>query len=100
MSNNKMIIRIVRMTFKPEEIESFLLVFEKQKAFIADFEGCSHLELLRDKQRANVFFTYSYWENEEALDNYRASDFFRTIWSSVKLKFDAKPEAWSLEKYG
>lgn len=86
------------MTFKADEIDSFLEIFEKQKTFIADFEGCSHLELLRDKNNSTTFFTYSYWQNETYLDKYRQSDFFRNIWSTVKLKFDDKPMAWSLER--
>lgn len=94
-----MIVRIVRLTFKVEEIPNFLDVFEKQKKFIAGFEGCSHLTLLRDKKQANVFFTYSHWKNEDALERYRESDFFKDIWSGVKLLFDDKPEAWSLEKH-
>lgn len=94
-----MIVRIVRLTFKLEEINTFLEIFEQQKKFIADFDGCSHLTLLRDKQQANVFFTYSHWKDEEALERYRKSDFFVTIWSTVKLLFDDKPQAWSLEKY-
>jgi len=94
-----MIIRIVKMTFKPEEIKSFLLVFEKQKEFIAGFEGCTHLELLNDKNNPNIYFTYSHWKDEYYLELYRESDFFRNIWSGVKLKFASKPEAWSLEKY-
>lgn len=94
-----MIIRIVRLTFKLEEINTFLEIFEQQKKFIADFEGCSHLTLLRDKELANVFFTYSHWKNEEALELYRKSDFFINIWSKVRLLFDDKPQAWTLEKY-
>lgn len=93
-----MIVRIVKMTFKADEIDSFLEIFEKQKTFIANFEGCSHLELLRDKNNSTTFFTYSYWQNETYLDKYRQSDFFRNIWSTVKLKFDDKPMAWSLER--
>lgn len=87
------------MSFKEEEIASFLEVFEKQKIFIASFDGCNHLELLKDKNQHNVFFTYSHWDDEAALERYRESDFFRNIWSGVKLKFDAKPEAWSLVKH-
>lgn len=94
-----MIIRIVKMTFKPEEIPSFLEIFDKQKEFIAGFDGCLHLTLLRDKKQANVFFTYSHWKNEDALESYRKSDFFKNVWSKVKLLFDAKPQAWSTEKY-
>lgn len=93
-----MIVRIVKMTFKADEIDNFLELFEKQKAFIANFEGCSHLELLRDKNNSTTFFTYSYWQDETYLDKYRQSNFFRNIWSTVKLKFDDKPMAWSLER--
>ena len=94
-----MIVRIVKLTFKLEEINNFLEIFEQQKKFISGFDGCSHLTLLRDKQQANVFFTYSHWKNEDALEFYRQSDFFKNIWSNVKLLFDDKPQAWTLEKY-
>lgn len=93
-----MIVRIVKMTFQQEAIPSFLETFDKQKSFIAGFDGCSHLELFRDKKQNNIFFTYSHWKDEEALNKYRESDFFREIWSNVKLWFDDKPQAWSLEK--
>jgi autoinducer 2-degrading protein len=94
-----MIIRIVKMSFNEDEIENFLQIFELQKTFIASFEGCSHLSLLKDKNAENVYFTYSYWEDEAALERYRNSEFFRNIWKEVKLKFNKEPEAWSLEKY-
>ena len=94
-----MIIRIVKMSFKEDEIQNFLKIFELQKKHIASFEGCSHVSLLNDTNEKNVFFTYSYWEDEAALERYRNSDFFNNIWSEVKLKFNKKPEAWSLEKY-
>lgn len=96
---NKMIVRIVKLTFKYEEISNFLDIFEQQKKFIAGFKGCSHLSLLRDKTHTNIFFTYSHWKDENALELYRESDFFQKIWSKVKLKFADKPQAWSLEKY-
>lgn len=95
-----MIVRVVKMTFKQNEVPIFLETFEKQKLFIAGFDGCSHLTLLRDKNQANIFFTYSHWKDEDALQRYRDSDFFRDIWSGVKQLFEEKPEAWSLEKYG
>ena len=96
---NIMIVRIVKLTFKHEEISNFLDIFEQQKKFIAGFKGCSHISLLRDKTHSNLFFTYSHWKDEKALELYRESDFFQKIWSKVKLKFADKPQAWSLEKY-
>lgn len=92
-----MIVRIVKMSFKADKIHLFLKTFEKQKAYIQNFEGCSYLELLRDTNDPKVFFTYSHWENESYLNSYRNSDFFKTIWSKVKLYFDDRPKAWSTE---
>lgn len=93
-----MFIRIVKMGFNPENIDAFLENFEANKVKIRNFEGCQFLELYRDKNNTNQFFTYSYWENEEALENYRNSSLFKGLWANTKLYFDQKPEAWSVNK--
>ena len=93
-----MLVRIVKMTFEPSETEAFQEIFERNKEKIRGFEGCNFLELYRDKNRDNIFFTYSYWENEDALDNYRHSDLFTEVWSETKKMFSGKPEAWSVLK--
>lgn len=93
-----MIVRIVKMTFREEAIPAFLDTFALQKEYIRDFEGCHHLELLRDANNPNIFFTYSHWESEAYLEKYRESDFFTNIWSNVKTLFADKPEAWSTQK--
>jgi heme-degrading monooxygenase HmoA len=93
-----MIIRIVKMTFRPEEISAFQSLFEERKSMIRDFEGCTHLELWQDKERPEVFFTYSWWDSEEHLENYRRSGFFADTWKLTKEKFAGKAEAWSVEQ--
>lgn len=93
-----MIVRIVKMSFQPEKVEEFLENFHASKADIRAFEGCEHLELLREKARPNVFFTYSFWRDEEALEAYRRSELFKRTWAKTKPLFDAKPEAWSLTR--
>ena len=93
-----MIIRIVKMTFMPEKVETFLEVFHASKQFIRSMPGCNHLELLNDINSPNIFFTYSYWENETALENYRNSTLFNEVWSYTKTLFSDKPEAWSVDK--
>jgi len=93
-----MLIRIVRLTFNEENISSFEQIFEESKEHIRNFEGCQHLELYQDIDKPFVFFTYSYWENEGALNTYRKSDFFKSTWAKTKKLFSAKPEAWSVEK--
>src|SRR5690554_4322206 len=94
-----MLIRIVHMTFQPERVKDFLVIFENSKNTIKDFEGCLHLELLKDYQDENIFSTYSHWKNEEALNNYRDSEVFKNIWSETKNLFLDKPNVFSFKKF-
>lgn len=93
-----MLVRIVKLTFKKENIPDFLQIFKRHRESIKVFEGFSSLDLYQEKLNPEVFFTYSHWEDEAALENYRDSEYFRDIWSRTKLLFADKPEAWSLEK--
>lgn len=93
-----MIIRIVKMTFERSEIENFRLLFEENNEKIRHFEGCRFLELYQDIKNKNIFFTYSHWENEEALNDYRHSELFKNVWGQTKILFKEKPEAWSVLK--
>ncbi len=93
-----MLVRIVKMSFDPKKIEDFLANFETNKSKIRQFNGCQFLELYRDKHNTNVFFTYSYWNSEQDLEHYRHSDLFKGVWAKTKPLFNAKPEAWSVDK--
>lgn len=93
-----MFVRIVKMSFEPSKIEEFLANFETKKYDIRAFEGCEFLELYRDKHNTNVFFTYSFWNTEADLENYRNSNLFKSVWAKTKPLFNAKPEAWSVDK--
>lgn len=92
-----MLNRIVRMSFRPEEVENFLQVFNESKHLIAASEGCEGLALLRDSKASNVYFTYSYWKDEHCLNKYRYSDLFKDVWGKTKVLFNESPQAWSLE---
>jgi len=93
-----MIIRIVKMIFREDEVPSFKSLFEERKTLIRNFEGCTHLELWQDTLHANIFFTYSWWDSEEHLNAYRNSHFFDDTWTLTKQKFASKPEAWTVEQ--
>ena len=45
--------RYVKMTFRPEEVDTFLSVFEESKQKIRAFPGCLSLQLIR-----NMHFQY------------------------------------------
>jgi heme-degrading monooxygenase HmoA len=93
-----MIVRIVRMTFKEEAVADFLENFHKHKKLIRAFEGCERLLLLQDVKETNVYFTYSWWQDEENLTNYRHSELFAGVWAFTKNLFAAQPEAWSTKE--
>ncbi len=92
-----MIKRIVKMEFKPENIEQFKMLFDRQKEKIRAFEGCEHLELWQDVKNKSTFMTYSYWKSEQDLENYRHSELFKNVWANTKILFSDRPKAWSVQ---
>ena len=92
-------IRIVKLTLKQENVNDFLAHFETVKEKINDFPGCIGMKLLQEKTGGNILFTYSQWESENDLENYRNSELFKSIWPTVKQWFESKAEAWSTDEY-
>ena len=86
------------MSFDNKLTDKFLHVFSSHKESIRNFPGCRFLELYQDKENSAIFFTYSYWENETDLENYRRSELFKNVWSKTKIMFNDKPQAWSVDK--
>ena len=87
------------MYFKLEEVDNFKQLFEERKEKIRNFPGCQHLELLQGvPDNQSIFFTYSYWESEADLNNYRHSDLFAETWKLTKQMFSQKAEAISTQK--
>lgn len=86
------------MSFHEENIPIFLENFDSIKEKIRGAEGNRLLELYQDKNSPCIFFTYSYWETEADLENYRQSKLFDEVWTFTKKLFNDKPEAWSMDK--
>ncbi|RAI91958.1 putative quinol monooxygenase [Algoriphagus yeomjeoni] len=93
-----MLIRVVRMTFKPEGVAGFLTNFHANKDSIRNFPGCQHLELWQDENDATIFLTHSHWKSEEHLNQYRDSELFKTVWTYTKRLFADRPVAFSSKK--
>jgi (4S)-4-hydroxy-5-phosphonooxypentane-2,3-dione isomerase len=91
-------IRIVKLSFHPENVDKFLSLFNESKQKIRMSSGCNRLELLNDINNPNIFFTYSYWDKPSSLEKYRQSDLFNSVWSKTKVLFNDKPAAWSVEQ--
>jgi quinol monooxygenase YgiN len=93
-----MIVRIVKLTLDPANVDQFLDIFDQVREPIRDFEGCLYTEMLIDSVQSGIVFTYSHWKTEEDLEKYRKSELFQLTWSRVKPLFAAKAEAWTLHK--
>ena len=94
-----MIVRVVRMEFKTEHIDDFKNLFENKKEKIRTFPGCEYLELIQGLDaHSNVFLTYSHWQTEKDLENYRYSELFQATWKETKAMFSAKPSAISTHR--
>ena len=86
------------MGFEPSKIYLFLEKFKVWENLIRNQPGCEFLELYREKNNSNIFFTYSYWNSEKHLNEYKHSELFEKIWKETKTMFNTKPEAWSVDK--
>lgn len=94
-----MLIRIVKLHFQENKIDEFLSFFDTIKERVNTFPGCQGMKLLRDINTPTIVMTYSHWEDEKALENYRMSDAFGLIWPTIKPWFAEKPEAWSVTEH-
>ena len=86
------------MEFAPEKTEDFKKLFDQTYPRIRNFDGCRFLELYRDDQQPNTYYTMSKWDTPEHLEAYRRSELFRDTWTITKSFFAAPPAAYSLCK--
>lgn len=69
-------IRIVKLTFKEDKIEEIVSFLDSVKHIINGFEGCQGVQFLHDIHNPQIIMTYSIWDSENALNNYRHSEKF------------------------
>lgn len=83
------------MTFVPGKEKDFQEIYKKVSPLIRSSKGCTSLDLLREKKDGHIFFTYSTWDSEDDLLNYRKSELFSGTWEKVKILFSEEAEAWT-----
>jgi quinol monooxygenase YgiN len=93
-----MITRIVKMKFQQEKVQDFKTLFKAQHLKIKSFPGCQKVVLYQDLHEREIFFTYSHWDSKRALNDYRSSELFKSIWKSTKALFSEPANAWSLDE--
>jgi len=90
-----MLIRVVRITLRPDAVDAFKTLFDAVSGQIRGFQGCQHLELWQDLDAPHIITSYSHWESARALADYRQSDLFKETWDKVKPLFGAPAKAFS-----
>ncbi len=92
-----MLIRLVKLEMQPQHAADFERFFAAEARGIRAWPGCLDVEAYRDPNHPGRYFTRSCWQGQQALDAYRASDFFRGNWKTVKAWFAEPAQAWSTE---
>ncbi|MDG1429351.1 MAG: antibiotic biosynthesis monooxygenase [Crocinitomicaceae bacterium] len=91
--------RIVQLEFDEAKIEEFISFFDTINDKVNNFPGCKGMKLYQDIKKPSIVLTYSHWDDESDLENYRNSETFKSIWSKIKPWFCEKPQAWSLNSH-
>nr|WP_066616993.1 antibiotic biosynthesis monooxygenase family protein [Rufibacter roseus] len=92
-----MLIRVVRMTFQEDKVQEFLEIFKASRDKIRSFTGGQRVDLLQDYNLPNVYSTYSLWDSEDALNHYRKSALFGSVWKPTKALFAEPAQAFSFK---
>ena len=93
-----MITRLVKLSLEPSKAAEFEAIFKESQQLIQNFKGCQKTDLFKVSGSQAEFFTISYWDNEQHLDNYRNSELFKSVWAKVKPLFADKAAAWTLNE--
>ncbi|MBO6576125.1 MAG: antibiotic biosynthesis monooxygenase [Rhodothermales bacterium] len=89
------LVRLVRLTLRPDAIEEFLDIFAEAAPRIRATPGCLSLELWQDTRYPNILSTHSRWQTAAALEAYRSSAYFEATWKRTRALFAAPPFAAS-----
>ena len=93
-----MIVRLVRLKFAPEHVQTFLDFYARSAEAIRGQEGCLSLSLLQETGDPTAFATWSTWRSGRDLQRYRRSDFFRDFWPVVKALLREPADAVSYDE--
>jgi len=93
-----MIIRVVKLNLRREGLDVFMSLFLPRSEHVRNFPGCQYLQLWKDVEKPDIYFSYSWWESPAHLEAYRKSEVYKEVWALLKSQFGDRPEAWTVEK--
>ena len=79
-----MVIRIVSLKCKPEDVDAFRLFLHDSAPRVRNVPGCLSLQIVNDVADSTSFFTISTWRDVDALEAYRTSPLFEQVWPRIK----------------
>ena len=89
--------RIVGLPVQVDREGELRKAFDDAYLRIRELPGCAHLALVRGDKDDLEYLTLSLWESPEALDAYRKSSLFASIWPRIRSTLRAEPWARSYE---
>ncbi len=98
MAGDETLIRLVRLTFKHDFIESFLELYKSHHDLLVKQAGFHSVILINDLDQPNVFLTLSLWRSKDHLERYRQSEVFSSTWSKIKPWFANPPVVQNLRQ--
>jgi quinol monooxygenase YgiN len=90
-----MLLRIVKMEFRPSQVKAFDDLFVRVHSRIETMPGCRKVLLLHGAESECVRTTLSWWDDASHLEAYRKSPFFGEVWPKTKAMLNAPAIAWS-----
>lgn len=91
-----MITRIIKLATK-DTPEDFMEYMNEVIPEFSAMEGCQQVEVLRGKINEHIFFIYTIWKNNTALNKFRHSEFNQVFWNKLMEMSESRPQVWSVE---
>ncbi len=85
------------MTLKEAHVDSFKKRIPIISIEVRRVSGCMHNDIFRDKNKDNVFYSYTIWNSEEDIEKYLNSQYYKEIWNDLWDYFKIEPQAWKID---
>jgi len=92
-----MITRITKFQITTEQRTAFSEFMHQFKDELISVKGCRHFDVLQDKNEDDMLFMFMIWEDDEKLEEFRASDLNRLLTRKIETFTKSEPTTWTVE---
>lgn len=86
------------MHIKTKDIVKFRDTFTNYQSQIKDFKGCMQHDIFCDKEKEEIYYSYTIWDSEKNLNKYRKSTLLKEINTNIIQYCSKDPQAWTIDK--